>query len=68
MRYAAHRAFTLHNLIVICHTAANSDESYVDCQTHAAREVVNILSGRGPTTETSFWSKAASRSRARVVN
>ena len=65
MRYAAHRAFTL---IVICHTAANSDESYVDCQTHAAREVVNILSGRDPTTETPLWSKAASCSRARAVN
>lgn len=51
MRYAAHRAFTLPNLIVTCHTAANSDESYVDCQTHAAREVVNVLSGKGPTTE-----------------
>jgi phosphoglycerate dehydrogenase-like enzyme len=41
----------LSNVIVTCHTAANSDESYVDCQTHAAREVVNILSGKGPTTE-----------------
>jgi phosphoglycerate dehydrogenase-like enzyme len=38
-------------VIVTCHTAANSNESYVDCQTHAAREVVNVLSGRGPTTE-----------------
>ena len=26
-------------------------ESYVDCQTHAAREVANVLSGKGPTTE-----------------
>jgi D-3-phosphoglycerate dehydrogenase len=48
---ADHRILTLPNVIVTCHTAANSDESYIDCQTHAAREVVNVLSGRGPTTE-----------------
>ena len=34
-----------------CHTAANSDESYIDCQTHAAREVALVLSGQEPTTE-----------------
>ena len=48
---ADHKILTLPNVIVTCHTAANSDESYADCQTHAAREVVNVLSGRGPTTE-----------------
>jgi len=48
---ADHKILTLPNVLVTCHTAANSDESYVDCQTHAAREVVNVLSGRGPTTE-----------------
>jgi phosphoglycerate dehydrogenase-like enzyme len=48
---ADHKLLTLPNVIVTCHTAANSDESYVDCQTHAAREVVNVLSGKGPSTE-----------------
>jgi D-3-phosphoglycerate dehydrogenase len=48
---ANHKLLTLPNVIVTCHTAANSDESYIDCQTHAAREVVNVLSGKGPTTE-----------------
>ncbi len=48
---ADHKLLTLPNVIVTCHTAANSDESYVDCQTHAAREVANVLSGKGPTTE-----------------
>lgn len=48
---ADHKLLTLPNVIVTCHTAANSNESYVDCQTHAAREVVNVLSGKGPTTE-----------------
>ena len=48
---ADHKILSLPNVIVTCHTAANSDESYIDCQTHAAREVVNVLSGRGPTTE-----------------
>jgi D-3-phosphoglycerate dehydrogenase len=48
---ADHKLLTLPNVIVTCHTAANSDESYADCQTHAAREVVNVLSGKGPTTE-----------------
>ena len=48
---ADHKILTLPNIIVTCHTAANSDESYSDCQTHAAREVVHVLSGRGPTTE-----------------
>ena len=45
------QALNLANVIVTCHTAANSDESYSDCQTHAAREVVGVLSGKGPTTE-----------------
>ena len=46
-----HKILTLPNVIVTCHTAANSDESYVDCQTHAAREVARVLSGQQPTTE-----------------
>jgi phosphoglycerate dehydrogenase-like enzyme len=48
---ADHKLFTLANVIVTCHTAANLDESDIDCQTHAAREVANVLSGKGPTTE-----------------
>ena len=48
---ADHKLLTLPNVIVTCHTAANSDESYIDCQTHAAREVANVLAGKGPTTE-----------------
>ena len=48
---ADHKLLTLPNVIVTCHTAANSDESYIDCQTHAAREVARVLSGQGPTTE-----------------
>jgi len=48
---ADHKILTLPNVIVTCHTAANSDESYIDCQTHAAREVANVLSGKDPTTE-----------------
>ena len=49
---ADHKLLTLPNVIVTCHTRhANSDESYADCQTHAAREVVGVLSGKGPTTE-----------------
>lgn len=46
-----HKILTLPNVTVTCHTAANSNESYVDCQTHAAREVVRVLSGQPPTTE-----------------
>ncbi len=46
-----HKIFTLPNVIVTCHTAANSNESYVDCQAHAAREVVRVLKGQPPTTE-----------------
>ena len=48
---ADHPILTLDNVIVTCHTAANSNESYVDCQTHAAREVVRVLQGQPPTTE-----------------
>ena len=48
---ADHPILTLPNVIVTCHTAANSNESYVDCQTHAAREVVRVLQGEPPTTE-----------------
>jgi D-3-phosphoglycerate dehydrogenase len=46
-----HKLLTLPNVIVTCHTAANSDESYIDCQTHAAREVARVLKGEPPTTE-----------------
>jgi D-3-phosphoglycerate dehydrogenase len=46
-----HKILTLANVIVTCHTAANSDESYRDCQTHAAREVARVLIGQPPTTE-----------------
>jgi D-3-phosphoglycerate dehydrogenase len=48
---ADHKILTLPNVIITCHTAANSNESYVDCQTHAAREVARVLSGQAPTTE-----------------
>lgn len=46
-----HRILTLPNVLVTAHTAANSNESYADCQTHAAREVVRVLKGEPPTTE-----------------
>ncbi len=46
-----HNILTLPNVLVTCHTAANSNESYVQCQTHAAREVVRVLIGQPPTTE-----------------
>jgi len=48
---ADHPILTLPNVIVTCHTAANSNESYVDCQTHATREVARVLKGEPPTTE-----------------
>ena len=48
---ADHKILSLPNVIVTCHTAGNSNESYVDCQTHAAREVARVLSGQAPTTE-----------------
>ena len=48
---ADHRILTLPNLIVTCHTAGNSNESYEDCQTHAAQEVARVLIGQPPTTE-----------------
>jgi len=48
---ADHKILTLPNVIVTCHTAGNSNESYVDCQTHAAREVARVLKGEPPTTE-----------------
>jgi D-3-phosphoglycerate dehydrogenase len=46
-----HKILTLPNIIVTCHTAANSNESYVECQTHAVREVARVLIGQPPTTE-----------------
>ncbi len=48
---ADHKILTLPNVIITCHTAANSDESYVDCQAHAAREVARVLKGGPATTE-----------------
>ncbi|HWO40587.1 MAG TPA: C-terminal binding protein [Candidatus Eisenbacteria bacterium] len=48
---ADHKILSLPNVIVTCHTAANSDESYAQCQTHAAREVARVLKGEPPTTE-----------------
>ncbi len=48
---ADHKILTLPNVIVTCHTAANSNESYRDCQEHAAREVARVLNGEPPTTE-----------------
>jgi D-3-phosphoglycerate dehydrogenase len=41
---------TLENVLVTAHTAANSDESFVDCQRHAAGEVALVLMGEQPTT------------------
>ena len=46
-----HKILTLPNVIVTCHSAANSNESYRDCQEHAAREVVRVLKGEPATTE-----------------
>ena len=37
-------------MLVTAHTAANSDESFVDCQRHAAGEVALVLMGEQPTT------------------
>ncbi|MDP2604805.1 MAG: hypothetical protein Q8S00_19795 [Deltaproteobacteria bacterium] len=48
---ADHNLLTLPNVIATCHTAANSDESCVDCQDHAAREVANVVSGKRPIIE-----------------
>lgn len=45
-----HPILQLDNVIVTAHTGANSDESYADCQTHAAWEVVRVLRGEPPTT------------------
>src|SRR4051794_36926494 len=41
---------TLDNVLVTAHTAANSDESFADCQRHAAGEVALVLMGEQPTT------------------
>jgi len=45
-----HPLLELDNVIVTAHTGANSEESYVECQTHAAEEVVRVLRGEPPTT------------------
>jgi len=47
---ANHPILELDNVIVTCHTAANSNESYIACQSHAAREVVRVLKGQAPST------------------
>jgi D-3-phosphoglycerate dehydrogenase len=47
---ANHPILELDNVIVTCHTAANSNESYIACQSHAAREVVRVLKGQAPQT------------------
>jgi D-3-phosphoglycerate dehydrogenase / 2-oxoglutarate reductase len=57
-----HKILTLPNVIVTCHTAANSDESYRDCQMHAAQEVARVLMGQPPTTEVKdLWLLAESQ-------
>lgn len=48
---ADHPILELPNVIVTCHTAANSDESYVDCQSQACWEVVRVLKGEPPQTK-----------------
>ena len=48
---ADHPILQLDNVLVTCHTAANSNESYVDCQSHAAHEVVRVLKGQPPSTQ-----------------
>jgi D-3-phosphoglycerate dehydrogenase len=45
-----HPILKFDNVIVTGHTGANSDESYAECQTHAAWEVVRVLRGEPPTT------------------
>jgi phosphoglycerate dehydrogenase-like enzyme len=45
-----HPILKFDNVIVTGHTGANSDESYEECQTHAAWEVVRVLRGEPPTT------------------
>jgi D-3-phosphoglycerate dehydrogenase len=47
---ATHPILELDNVIVTCHTAANSNESYIACQSHAAQEVVRVLKGQAPHT------------------
>jgi D-3-phosphoglycerate dehydrogenase len=48
---ANHPLLELDNVIVTCHTAGNSNESYVTCQMHAAQEVVRVLKGEAPRTQ-----------------
>jgi D-3-phosphoglycerate dehydrogenase / 2-oxoglutarate reductase len=40
---------TLDTVLVTAHTAANSDESFADCQRCAAEQVALVLSGQPPT-------------------
>ena len=40
---------TLDNVLVTAHTAANSDESFADCQRCAAEQVALVLQGQPPT-------------------
>lgn len=46
-----HPILELDNVLVTGHTAANSDESYCACQSHAAQEVVRVLKGEPPLTQ-----------------
>jgi len=45
-----HPILEFDNVIVTGHTGANSDESYAECQSHAAWEVVRVLRGEAPLT------------------
>lgn len=45
-----HPIMQLDNVLVTGHTAANSNESYIACQSHAAEEVVRVLKGQAPRT------------------
>jgi D-3-phosphoglycerate dehydrogenase / 2-oxoglutarate reductase len=47
---ADHPLLEFDNVIVTAHTGANSEESYEECQTHAAWEVVRVLRGEPPLT------------------
>ena len=55
---ADHKLFAVPNVIVTCHTAADSDKSYIECEPRAASDalgaspmckVVGVLCGIGPS-------------------
>jgi phosphoglycerate dehydrogenase-like enzyme len=54
---ADHKLFTLANVIVTCHTAANLDESDIDCQRHGAREVANVKAQCPRSNTRGSWKK-----------